>query len=180
MLIMRCTAKLPASLCIGCDVFRRWERSPSGRIPDRKLLLDPNSQCKGALGSEKADCGVHPGPVTPLGPLVNYITTLSSLVSWLAEEHARHGAAARLSGEVLCMQCLAQSHHRSTEQKGQGPQAGASSPTPSHHPSLLPLSFLPFFSTIAVLQCGGLNMLGPGNGTIRRSGLVGVDVAMLE
>ena len=28
--------------------------------------------------------------------------------------------------------------------------------------------------------CGGLNMLGPGSGTIRRCGLVGVGVALLE
>jgi len=30
------------------------------------------------------------------------------------------------------------------------------------------------------VECGGLNMLGPGSGTIRRSGLVGVGVALLE
>ena len=29
-------------------------------------------------------------------------------------------------------------------------------------------------------NCGGLNMLGPGRGTIRRCGLVGVGVALLE
>jgi hypothetical protein len=29
-------------------------------------------------------------------------------------------------------------------------------------------------------KCGGLNMLGPWNGTIRRNGLVGVGVALLE
>ena len=29
-------------------------------------------------------------------------------------------------------------------------------------------------------MCGGLNMLGPGNGTIRRCGLVGVGTAILE
>ena len=29
-------------------------------------------------------------------------------------------------------------------------------------------------------QCGGLNMLGPGGGTIRRYSLVGVGVALLE
>ena len=28
--------------------------------------------------------------------------------------------------------------------------------------------------------CGGLNMLGPGSGTIRKCGLVGVGVALLE
>ena len=28
--------------------------------------------------------------------------------------------------------------------------------------------------------CGGLNMLGPGSSTIRRYGLVGVGVALLE
>jgi hypothetical protein len=28
--------------------------------------------------------------------------------------------------------------------------------------------------------CGGLNMLGPGTGTIRRCGLVGVGVAVFE
>ena len=27
-------------------------------------------------------------------------------------------------------------------------------------------------------RCGGLNMLGPGNGTIRRCGLVGVGVSL--
>ena len=30
------------------------------------------------------------------------------------------------------------------------------------------------------LACDGLNMLGPGNGTIRRCDLVGVGVALLE
>ena len=30
------------------------------------------------------------------------------------------------------------------------------------------------------VECGGLNMLGPGNGTIRRCGLIGVGVAFLE
>ena len=30
------------------------------------------------------------------------------------------------------------------------------------------------------VECGGLNMLGPGSGTIRRRGLVGVGVALLE
>ena len=35
--------------------------------------------------------------------------------------------------------------------------------------------------TIAVGRtCDGLNMLGPGSGTIRRCGLVGVGVALLE
>ena len=29
-------------------------------------------------------------------------------------------------------------------------------------------------------RCGGLNVLGPGSGTIRRCGLVGVGVALLE
>ena len=29
-------------------------------------------------------------------------------------------------------------------------------------------------------RCGGLNMLGPGSGTIRRCGLVGVGVALLK
>ena len=29
-------------------------------------------------------------------------------------------------------------------------------------------------------NCDGLNMLGPGSGTVRRCGLVGVDVALLE
>jgi len=28
--------------------------------------------------------------------------------------------------------------------------------------------------------CGGLKMLGPGTGTVRRCGLVGVGVALLE
>ena len=28
--------------------------------------------------------------------------------------------------------------------------------------------------------CGGLNMLGPGSGTIKRCGLVGVGVTLLE
>ena len=30
------------------------------------------------------------------------------------------------------------------------------------------------------LHCGGLCMLGPGSGTVRRSGLVGVGVAFLK
>ena len=30
------------------------------------------------------------------------------------------------------------------------------------------------------VECGGLNMLGPGNGTVRRCGLVRVSVALLE
>ena len=29
-------------------------------------------------------------------------------------------------------------------------------------------------------SCGGLNMLGPGSGIIRKCGLVGVGVALLE
>jgi hypothetical protein len=29
-------------------------------------------------------------------------------------------------------------------------------------------------------RCGGLNMLGPGSGTIRRCGLVRIGVALLE
>jgi hypothetical protein len=29
-------------------------------------------------------------------------------------------------------------------------------------------------------SCGGLNVLGPGSGTVRRCGLVGVGVALLE
>jgi hypothetical protein len=31
-----------------------------------------------------------------------------------------------------------------------------------------------------MVWCGGLNMLGPGSGTIRRCGLVEVGVALLE
>jgi hypothetical protein len=31
-----------------------------------------------------------------------------------------------------------------------------------------------------IVDCGGVNMLGPGCGTIRRYGLVGVGVALLE
>ena len=30
------------------------------------------------------------------------------------------------------------------------------------------------------VECGGLKMLGPGNGSIRRCGLIGVGVALLE
>ena len=30
------------------------------------------------------------------------------------------------------------------------------------------------------VECGGLNMLGPGSGTMRRCGLVGVGVTSLE
>ena len=30
------------------------------------------------------------------------------------------------------------------------------------------------------VECGGLNMLGQGSGTIRRCGLVGISVALLE
>ena len=33
---------------------------------------------------------------------------------------------------------------------------------------------------LAFHMCGGLNTLGPGSGTIRRYGLVGVGVALLE
>jgi hypothetical protein len=33
---------------------------------------------------------------------------------------------------------------------------------------------------VALTVCGGLNVLGPGSGTIWRCGLVGVVVALLE
>ena len=33
---------------------------------------------------------------------------------------------------------------------------------------------------VYIMYCGGLNMVGPGSGTIRACGLVGVDVALLK
>ena len=45
-------------------------------------------------------------------------------------------------------------------------------------PCPAPSCILPFL--LHVTRCGGLNTLGPESGTIRRCGLVGVGVALME
>jgi hypothetical protein len=45
---------------------------------------------------------------------------------------------------------------------------------------LLPRYYSPTSYMTSICACGGLNMLGPGSGTVRRCGLIGVGVALLE
>jgi hypothetical protein len=40
--------------------------------------------------------------------------------------------------------------------------------------------FSSFYPKIGIVVCDGLNMRGPGSGTIKRCGLVGVGVTFLE